>query len=220
VRSPPPPASGQVAGDDPLAPAFSGLADLPGKEKPGAAPAKPAGKMPLIIGGIVLLLILAAGAWFVGLPMLKGGLPGAAPAQPPIATTPEPIPATTLPATMPPLPDPATPLPTTKAPLAPEPTQVMPKNQEVFFNVEKDQVNAKISILFQRGPGENLISAADVKVTYPDGMVKTGTIRPSTGQTELIIPGTKGVDRVEVIARMHSGQMYRVKDELLPFKGH
>jgi hypothetical protein len=179
-------------------------------------PAKPLMNKALILGGVIILLILIAGVYFVGLPMIKGGVAAPAPA-----------PVTTLPATMPPMPA-STPAPTPKATavptpdntFVPQPTQVMPKNQEVFFNVQKDQVNADITVLFQRGPGENLISSAEVKVTHPDGTVLTGTLKPSQGKTELVLKGSKGTDRVEVIAKMYNGQSYRLKDELIPFKGH
>lgn len=202
-------------------PAFDLIKDTLPESEPQAAkpPVKPPAYKALIIGGIVLLLIIIAGAYFVGLPMLsKGGGMG----------TPAPQPTATLPATMPPIPatTPAPQAPVTTVPptpadsLVPEPTQVMPKNQEVFFNVEKDQVNARITVLFQSGPGINLISAADVKVTHPDGSVVTGTLKPSQGNIELVLDGSKGVDRVEVIAKMYNGQSYRVRDELLPFKGH
>jgi hypothetical protein len=191
---------------------------IPEKEKPPAPAKSPLNKV-LILGGIVVLLIIIAGAYFVGLPMLRGGLPGGA-APAPVATpqpTLQPVPASPpAPAvqspkvTVPPTPDNS---------LVPQATQQIPKNQEVFFDVQKDQVNAKITILFQRGPGENIIRSADVKVTHPDGSVVTGILKPSQG-SELTLDGSKGTDRVEVIANMFTGQSYRVKDELVAYKGH
>jgi hypothetical protein len=200
-------------------PAYDLIKDTLPDPEPATAktPAKTPVNKALIIGGIVILLVIIAAAYFVGLPMLNGGglgVPAAAPTPTPAMTmpptpahTPAPVAKTTVP-------------PTPANSLIPEPTQIMPKNQEVFFNVEKDQVNAKITFLFQSGPGINLISSADVKVTHPDGKVLTGTLKPSTGNVELILDGSKGTDRVEVIARMYNGKSYRVKDELLPYKGH
>jgi len=204
----------------PEKPVFDLIKDtLPEYEStPSKTPVKPPMNKALIIGGIVVLLVIIAAVYFVGLPMIRGGGTGA----------PAPQPAAILPATMPPTPAatqapaaPAlkvTPPPTPAYSLVPEPTQIMPKSQEVFFDVQKDQVNAKITILFQSGPGINLISTGDVKVTHPDGSVVTGTLKPSQGVTEIVLAGSKGTDRVEVIAKMYNGQSYRVKDELLTFK--
>jgi hypothetical protein len=201
-------------------PAYDLIKDTLPETEPAAAktPAKPPVNKALIIGGIVILLVIIAAAYFVGLPMLKGGGPGV-PAAVPTATsamTMPPAPATT-PAPAPQAPKVTVP-PTPAYSLVPEPTQIMPKNQEVFFDVQKDQVNAKITVLFQSGPGINLISAGDVKVTHPDGTIVTGTLKPSQGVTEIVLEGSKGTDRIEVIAKMYNGQSYRVKDQLLTFK--
>jgi hypothetical protein len=180
------------------------------------APAKSPLNKTLIIGGIVILLVIIAGIYFVGLPMLKGGSGGATAATPALPATMPPVPVTTSPpvATAAPTAVPTTP----ENSLVPLPTQQMPKNQEVFFDVQKDQVNAMITVLFQRGPGENIISYAEVKVTHPDGSVVTKTIKPSSGTTEITLEGSKGTDRVVVTAYMYNGQNYRIKDELKTFK--
>ncbi len=72
-----------------------------------------------------------------------------------------------------------------------------------------------ITVIYAGGPGANSISGGDVTVTSDDGTVQTGTIRPSEGETELVLKGTKGKDRVEVVARMFSGRTYRVIDEFM-----
>jgi hypothetical protein len=191
---------------------------------PDAAPAKKTVKFPLnmarIAGLIVILLIIIAGAYFVGLPMLKGGkavspapaVPGPQGAEPPVAT-PMAEPIITPPAA-PPATPPTLTMPTPDNSLKPQPTQQMPRNQEVYFNVDKDGYTKKITILFQRGGGENLIGSADVTVIHPDGSVLTGTLNPSHGITEITLDGSKGTDRVVVIANMYSGQSYRINDEL------
>lgn len=168
----------------------------------------------LIVGGVIVLLLVIAGVYFVGLPMLTGDTAIIAPAEPPVPqNTKAPSPAT-LPATMPTIL--ATPVPTTTDnSLIPQTTQQIPKNQEVFFDVQKDGVTNQITVMYQRGPGENIISYAEVKVTHPDGTVETGTITPSLGETELTLDGSRQTDRVEVIAYMHTGLNYRVKDEQL-----
>jgi hypothetical protein len=167
----------------------------------------------LVLAGIAVLLVVIAGVYVVGLPMLSGGNAGPSVTAAPPATdvSPPPVPTDTvtpeetlIPTTVP------TP---TLDPRAPLPTEKMPANQVVYFDVQKDQVNKEITILFQRGPGENLISYADVRVTYPDGSMETGMLKPSQGN-ELLLKGSKGADRVEVIAHMYSGRSYRVWDRL------
>ncbi len=210
-----------VSGTDPLSPAFSGLSDGPERKAP-APQTFPLNRI-LIAGGIVLLLlVIAAAVWFIGLPMLKGGAAQPASSQPPAPVeTREPALAA-LPATMPPTPVQTAkpgPVPTTEeASPGPVATQMMPENQVVYFDVQKDQVNAKITTIYQRGPGENVLNYAEVKVTYPDGTVKSGIIKPSKGDTELILQGSKGIDRVEVVAYLHNGIAYRIKDEMLAFQ--
>ena len=209
-----------VSGTDPLSPAFSGLSDLPKTTAP--SPKKSSRNSALIAGAIVILLVIAGAAYFVGLPLLAGiVMPpgGAAPDQVPSApvATHEPEPAAPAGA-KPPTPVPAstpTAEDTSPAPIA---TQLMPEKQVVYFDVQKDQVSGDITVIYQRGPGENILNFAEIKVTYPDGSVKTGRIKPSNGDTELVLEGSKATDRVEVIAYMHNGQSYRIKDELMAFQ--
>ncbi|NMB79339.1 MAG: zinc ribbon domain-containing protein [Methanomicrobiales archaeon] len=208
-----------AAGPDPLAPAFSGLSSLPdqpGPKKPETQ--KSPSRLPLAAGAVVILIILAAGVYFVGLPMLRGGgpAPGLITAPPPVSTPvpamPEPPAEKTIAAPQPP----QTPEPTpTPDPLVPVETQLMPKSQEVYFDVQKDGVTNEITVLYQRGPGENVLRKADIRVTYPDGTVRTGSITPSVGETEFHVIGSRETDRVEVIALMHSGQAFRIKDVLV-----
>lgn len=194
---------------------------LPDEELP-AGTGKPPSKSTfqnkaLIAGGIVVVLIVIAALFFIGLPLLQGsGIASAGAAPSPVnAPLPE---ETTLPATMPTMTP--TPVPTIRVdPLLTQPTEVMPKNQEVYFRVEKDQVTAKISVLYQNGPGVNVFKSAEVRVTHPDGSVDTETLVPSKSM-EVFLDGSKGNDRIEVIATMYTGLSYRIKDEILTFKGH
>ncbi len=188
----------------------------PGPEDPSRKNKSP--NKVFVAGGIVLLLVVIAGILFIGLPVLQGNtaLNGT---NPSLATGDTPLPEqTTLPATMPTMMP--TPVLTTPAdPFLPLPTQLIPKNQEVYFDVQKDGVTGEITVLFQNGPGVNTFKSADVKVTHPDGSVVTGTLIPSKS-TEIFLDGSKGNDRIEVIANMYTGQSYRVRDEMLPLKGH
>lgn len=169
-----------------------------------------------LIAGVMIVLIVIAAVFFIGLPALQGGTVSAGAAPSPVEP---PLPdQTTLPATMPTTR--VTPVPTPAIdPLLPVPTETMPKNQEVYFRVEKDQVTATISVLFQNGPGVNVFKSADVTVTHPDGSVETETLVPSESM-EIFLDGSKGNDRIEVIANLYTGRSYRIKDEILPFKGH
>ena len=201
-----------------------------GKDVPGTAdealysppenpvPVKPRADRARVIGGIVLVIVVLAAAWFIALPMLTGNGGQGVFGKPVTAEiTPVPDPGTNLTTTPTPT---ESPVPTPAfGPLVPQPTQQLPVGQKVFFEVRKDPVNARISISFAGSAGTDSISSADVKVTQPGGAVATGVILPLKGVTELTLDGSKKTDRVEIIAKMTSGQTYRVLDELVPFKG-
>ena len=200
--------------------------DTPPGDSPGPAtvhPSPPGSKFSrktaLIVAGILILLVVAAAVYFVGLPMIRGvpSSPGTAIKSLVPAPTPSPVPTTMLvitPTAVRTTPPPAA-VKTPDTSRVPLPLDSMPRNQEVFFSVQKDPVDSVITVQYQRGPGENAFSTAEVRVTYPNGKVETGYIKPSKGDAELTIQGTKSADRVEVIAKMYSGQSYRVYDDLL-----
>jgi hypothetical protein len=153
----------------------------------------------------VLIAIIAA-VYFIGLPMLTESGGFSAHSNPPAAETT-------------PLPEPAiipTPTPASRA-LVPLPTQLIPSSQKLYFQVRKNPVTSKISVIFTGSAGVGSISSADIKVTHPDGSVSTGIILPLKGVSELTLEGSKETDRVEIIAEMSSGETYRVYDELVPF---
>jgi hypothetical protein len=170
------------------------------------APAKPRGNKTWIIGGCIVLIAIIAAVYFIGLPMLTESGRFSAHSNPPAAEiTPIPKPAIV-----------ATPTPSSRA-LVPQPTQMIPTGQKLYFQVQKNPVTSKISVIFAGSAGEGSISSADIKVTHPDGSVTMGIILPLKGVTELILEGSKEADRVEIIAKMSSGETYRVYDELVPF---
>ncbi|NLD57358.1 MAG: zinc ribbon domain-containing protein [Methanomicrobiales archaeon] len=191
--------------------------DVPMDAEPASAQArvKPPRNMSVVIGAIVLLLIICAGVFFVILPLIDGsGTVSPQILAPPPTGTQVPVPSTlptvvptSVPATIPPTPN----------YLLPKPTESMPDSQSVIFQVQKDPITAMITVIFAGGPGANTISGGDVTVTSDDGTVQTGTIRPSEGETELVLKGTKGKDRIEVVARMYSGRTYRVIDEIMSY---
>jgi len=172
----------------------------PGKKE---VPPKTPVNRKLIIGvGIVLIVVISA-VYFIGLPMLN----------PPAAEI-TPIPEPTIVGTIPPA------LIETPAPvsgsLVPQPTQLIPNGQKLYFQVRKDPVTSKISVIFAGSAGVGSISSADIKVSHPDGSVATGIILPLKGVSELTLDGSNETDRVEIIAKMSSGGTYRVYDQLVP----
>jgi hypothetical protein len=172
--------------------------------KPGA-PAKPrVNKVRIIGGGIVLVIILAA-VFFIGLPLLTGNGGFIANSNPTAAEI-TPIPQPTIA---------RTPTPTASRTLAPMPTQLIPTGQKFYFQVQKNPITSKISVIFTGSAGAGSISSADIKVTHKDGSVTTGMILPLKGMTEITLDGSKETDRVEIIVKMSSGETYRVKDELM-----
>jgi hypothetical protein len=168
----------------------------------------PVNKIRIIGGGIVLTAILAA-VFFIGLPMLTGiGGFSAHSNQTASEITPIPEPTT---ATLT-----VTPTPASRA-LVPLPTQLIPTDQKFYFQVQKNPITSKISVIFTGSAGWSSISSADIKVTHGDGSVAAGIIQPLKGVTEITLDGSKETDRVEIIAKMSSGETYRVYDDLVPF---
>jgi len=169
-------------------------------------PAKPPVNTIRIIGGGIVLITLLAAVYFIGLPMLteSGGFSAQ---RNPTAAEITPIPEPTIA---------RTPTPASRA-LVPLPTQLIPTGQKLYFQVQKNPVTSKISVIFAGSAGEGSIKSADIKVTHPDGSVTTGIILPLKGVTEITLDGSKETDRVEIIAKMSSGETYRVYDDLVPF---
>jgi hypothetical protein len=180
----------------------------PGKQE---APAKPrVNKTRIIVGCIVLTAIIAAAVYFIGLPMLTESGGFSTHSNPPAAEI-TPIPEPTSTGT-------ATPAPVSRA-LVPLPTQLIPSGGNLHFQVQKNPVTSRIQVIFTGSAGEGSISSADIRVTHPDGSVATGSILPLKGVTEITLEGSKETDRVEIIARMSSGETYRVRDELVTLMG-
>jgi hypothetical protein len=171
------------------------------------APAKPPVNKIMIIGGGIGLITILAVFFFIGLPMLTGTSGLNATSSP---TSAEITPITTITTPV------VKPIPASGA-LVPQPTETIPTDHKVFFQVQKNPITSKISVIFTGSAGAGSISSADVKVTHADGSVTSGVILPLKGVNEVILAGSKEPDRVEIIARMSTGETYRVFDDLVPF---
>jgi hypothetical protein len=175
------------------------------REKEPASAKRPVIRMKVIGAGIILVIIIAA-VYFIGIPMLteSGGSGNRSSVTvTDITSLPESAIATTI-----------TPAPA-PGPLVPLPTQGLPADQKFYFQVQKSPITSRVLVIFAGSAGSNSISSADIRVTHPDGSVATGVILPLKGVTEITLDGSKEADRVEIIAKMSSGETYRVYDELV-----
>jgi hypothetical protein len=173
----------------------------------GPTPVKPPTKKIMIIGGVIGLIIILAIIFFIGLPLISGtGV---------FNTHSNTVPAEIT--HLPTITTPAVKLTPSSAALVPQTTQTIPTDQKIFFRVRKDPITSKILVIFTGSAGVGSISSADVKVTHADGSVTTGVIQPLKGVSEITLAGSKEPDRVEIIAKMSTGETYRVFDDLVPF---
>ena len=164
------------------------------------------------IGVIIVLAAILAAVYFLGLPMLAAsGVFGAHGNQTVAEITPLPSDVTTIP------PGPVKTSGPSYGALVPQPTQLIPTGQKLYFQVQKNPVTSRISVIFTGSAGSGSIKSADIKVTHPDGSVASGVILPLKGVTDITLEGSKETDRVEIIAKMSSGESYRVYDSLVPF---
>ncbi len=181
-------------------------------KKPGA-PSRVRANNTLFIGGGIVLIALIAAIYFIGLPMFteSGGFSALGNSS---AAKITPIPEPAVVGIVPQAPV-ETPTPVPRA-LVTQPTQLVPSAQKFYFQVQKNPVTTRISVIFTGSAGEGTIKSADIKVTHPDGSVSTGIIQPLKGVNDITLAGSKETDRVEIIAQMYSGETYRVYDKLVP----
>jgi hypothetical protein len=117
---------------------------------------------------------------------------------------------------------PVTPAEATTAPpsLVPGPTQTLPPDYYVAFDVQKQGQAGipTITVIFRGGTGQIFTTQATVKVTRADGSVVTKSMdHPKVGE-EVNIEGTPGEDHVEIIVLVSTGNSYKVYDQLLPYQ--
>lgn len=191
--------------------------DIPERTKPREhppsspvpGPKKPLPVMTLAIIGIVILIVLALGAYVVVLPMLSGTGTSQKSGD---ATPVSPIPVTTSPSgsvqgTVP-----------VTGTLTPGQTQVPPANLAVNFQAERDAISGIVTVTFGGGAGQNGVKDVLFRLTRSDGQVlqKSFTLT-QIGKSESL-QGTKMTDRVEVIATYYTGDQYKILDQTFEYK--
>ncbi len=176
---------------------------------PVPGPTKPLPIMTLAIIGIVILIVLALGAYVVVLPMLSGT--GTAqksgdgtPSSPLTATS---LPSGSVQGTFP-----------VTGTLTPGQTQVPPVNLAVTFQAERDAISGIVTVTFSGGEGQNGVKDVLFRLTRSDGQVlqKSFTLT-QIGKSESL-QGTKMTDRVEVIATYYNGNQYKILDQTFEYK--
>jgi hypothetical protein len=160
--------------------------------------------------GIMDMRIIIMPALTLALLLIIAGC--SSPSEP--VVTPKPTPVPTLALTIPP-----TAVPTTEVSTEPGPVDTLPSEWDLSVTVEKGGMYTRTIIArFDGGKGLMYASRMDVRVTYPDGTVKTdGITKPKMGDTIEIL-GSTGTDRVEVTMLMASGGTYKIIDRQMPYR--
>jgi len=109
-----------------------------------------------------------------------------------------------------------TPLTGTATLPTPEAIVTLPAEQFVDIAIMKERPDATIHLLYNGVPGEITVQSIMMRVTRSDGKViekylNDNARKPRRGD-ELVIPGTRGNDRVEVYVTS-TGKIYRVYDQ-------
>lgn len=102
--------------------------------------------------------------------------------------------------------------------MVPGPTVTLPPEQTVEIQVnEKDPIYATIPVSFAGGKGQVAVKDIIVRVTRADGKVIEEHLEPVKG-AELKFEGTKETDRIEAWVTLNTGNVYKVIDQLVPYR--
>ena len=174
----------------------------------------------MVIAGVVGLIIVAALAYFVLLPMLSGSgtassgnigsVSGASP-TPTTAVSGTPAKSSVTSSA-------ATAQSSASASFVTEPTQIPPPNLLVTYQAERDPITGLVTITFTGGSGKNGVSDVSIKLSRSDGQVLTQSFTPQQIGNFATLQGTKMTDRIEVIANYYNGDKYRIIDQLFEYK--
>ena len=94
----------------------------------------------------------------------------------------------------------------------------MPEATNVLITADKDVITGDITVQIAGGPGRSVIKEVRGTVYSSDGQTHTGTIDPALRSEDVVIPGSKGTDRVVVTVLLFSGEQYVVMDQLMEFR--
>lgn len=179
-----------------------------GTATPPSSPASGISPKTLILAGVIGVVVIAALAWFVLLPLLSGaGMAASGNGAGPAGTVAAPT-------------DAAVSSPQTASPVSfdPQPVQRLPVNLEVTYQVERDPRNGIVTVTFSGGPGLNGIAGTLIRVTRSDGQVLEKSWKPARVGDSTTVQGTMLTDRVEVITNFYNGDSYRCFDEIFEYK--
>jgi hypothetical protein len=141
-------------------------------------------------------------------------LTGCLQSSPPATPAPTAVITTTLP----------TPVPTTSLSQTPGPVEKLPDiwSIEVQAYGNGEAIDPRIIVSCQGGKGLNFIQQIDIKVSRPDGVVKTAVIsKPLYKGKEVSLPITSqmgNVNRVEIWALTPEGNQVKIFDDYVPFR--
>ena len=169
----------------------------------------------MIIAVVIILAVLGAAVYFVGLPILSGsGTPTQNPTVSPFPTNSGSASGTSS----------ATEVPKAASSqaetisLTPGPTQVPPNNRALTMDVERDAISHIITVTFQGGEGQYGVSEILVTLTKSDGTIETKSFKPEYRGIFTTLQGTEKTDRVEITANFYNGESYKIVDQVFEYK--
>jgi hypothetical protein len=204
-----------VPGEKP-APAPASVNEPPQPEKikelpKETGPKKPMSKQTMIIAGVIILVVLGAAVYLVGLPMLSGS--GTPPQNPPAS----PVTTNSGSSSGIPLTTPVTSQAMTVS-FIPGPTQIPPSNRAIVLDAERDPITSIVSVTFKGGAGQFGVSQIQVTLTRSDGSSETKSFKPDTVGSGVTVQGTSKTDRVEATAYFFNGEQYKILDQIFEYK--
>ncbi|MBN2733976.1 MAG: hypothetical protein JXQ82_03850 [Methanomicrobiaceae archaeon] len=102
--------------------------------------------------------------------------------------------------------------------LNPTPTDEIPSNLAINVDAEKDPLDGAVTVISRGGPGLYMANKLNVKIYLSTGQIIERNIAPDVNSEALFTEGTKGTDRVVVVASLDNGESYKIFDELLEYR--
>lgn len=97
-----------------------------------------------------------------------------------------------------------------------EPVSQPPADLSVSITVAKDQIFNTITVTFNGGLGQGLVSDIEARVIMSDGRDEIQKLLPEMGDSVDFV-GTSHKDEVMVAVWYKNGQSYKISDELIGF---